>query len=70
MFKSKKEKKRNRFVSKYDQVLGLGVLCVIVDTETGVNYICTGSASPESITPLLDKDGKVVIDDISDTTEE
>ncbi len=70
MFKNKKEKKKERFVTKSEQGIGLGFIEVIVDTETGVNYLCTGGATPESIIPLLDKDGKVVIDDISDTTEE
>ncbi|MFV0353068.1 MAG: DUF6440 family protein [Oscillospiraceae bacterium] len=33
---------------------------IIVDTKTGVNYISTGY----SLTPLLDKDGKPVIDPV------
>lgn len=33
---------------------------IVVDSETGVNYISTGYA----ITPLLDKDGKPVVDSI------
>ncbi len=66
MFGNKKEKKKERFVIKNEQGLGLGFIYVIVDTETGVNYLCTGGSSPESVIPLLDKDGKVVVDDISE----
>lgn len=66
MFGSKKEKKKNRFVIKNEQGLGLGFIYVVVDTETGVNYLCAGGVAPESITPLLDKEGKVVVDNISE----
>ncbi len=65
MFKEKKEKKKNRFILKDEQPIGLGFLYVIVDTQTGVNYLVTGGSSPEHVTPLLDKDGKPIIDDIS-----
>ncbi len=66
MFGNKKEKKKERFVIKNEQGLGLGFIYVFVDTETGVNYLCTGGAVPESITPLLDKDGNIVVDNISE----
>lgn len=65
MAKEKKEKKQKRFIIKEEQGFGLGFLSVIVDSETGVNYIITGSGSATHITPLLDKDGKVMIDDIT-----
>lgn len=66
MFGNKKEKKEDRFVIKNQQGLGLGFIYVVIDTETGVNYLCTGGVAPESIIPLLDKDGKVVVDNISE----
>lgn len=66
MFGNKKESKKERFVVKEEQLLGIcGFLSVIVDSETGVNYIVTGNGDSTHITPLLDKDGKVMIDDIS-----
>lgn len=37
---------------------------IIVDSDTGVNYLITVGLSP-SITPLLNKDGQVVIDKIN-----
>lgn len=34
---------------------------VIVDTQTGVNYLFVKSGYGAGLTPLLDKDGKIVI---------
>ncbi len=36
-----------------------------VDTETGVNYLYHASGYSGGLTPLLDKDGKIVITPIS-----
>ena len=47
--------KEKRFEKTYSQ--DLGTLQVIVDKETGVNYICTSYG----ITALLDRDGKPVV---------
>ena len=63
-------KKQNRFVIKENQGLGLGGLFVVVDTQTGVNYIAAGGLSPISITPLLDANGNVVVDDTAQYTLE
>ncbi len=66
MFGNKKESKKERFIVKEEQFLGMaGLLSVVVDSETGVNYIITGNGDSVHITPLLDKDGKVMIDDIT-----
>lgn len=61
MFGNKKEK---RFIVKEEQSLSLsGAIQIVVDTETGVNYLVTISGSGSSgITPLLDANGSVVID--------
>ena len=34
---------------------------IIVDTETGVNYLFSWDGYAGGLTPLLDKDGQVVI---------
>ena len=63
---SKEEKKPDRFREKCVQGYGLGAISVMVDTETGVNYIM-GYGTMEGgfmITPLLGADGKVVVDEI------
>lgn len=66
MFGNKKESKKERFIVKEEQFLGMaGLLSVVVDSETGVNYIITSNGDSVHITPLLDKDGKVMIDDIT-----
>ncbi|HSR04124.1 MAG TPA: DUF6440 family protein [Proteiniclasticum sp.] len=57
-----KEKKEKRFVIKEEQSLGFGAVYIVVDTLTGVNYLTSGGTGPNGMTPLLDSDGKVVVD--------
>ena len=38
-----------------------GVRQILVDKETGVNYLCWNSGFGASITPLLDSKGKVIV---------
>ncbi len=55
------EKKKKRFISKDAQTLGLDAVQIIVDTETGVNYLnILGQGG--GITPLLDENGKIIVD--------
>ena len=60
-----KEKKKKRFIVKEEQSLGFGAISVVVDTKTGVNYLMTVGTSQNSVTPLLDSEGKVIIDEIT-----
>lgn len=56
-------KERKRFnVKEAESYSGSGTIRIIVDTKTGVNYIMTEGVGGSSITPLLDSNGKVVID--------
>ena len=57
-----KEKKEKRFIIKEEQSIGFGALYIIVDTQTGVNYLTTFGNGLNGMTPLLDSDGKVVVD--------
>lgn len=58
-----KEKKEKRFVIKEGgQSLGFGAVYIVVDTQTGVNYLTTVGTGMNGMTPLLDSDGKVVVD--------
>ena len=57
-----KEKKEKRFVIKEEQSLGFGAVYIVVDTQTGVNYLMTVGTGLNGMTPLLDSDGKVVVD--------
>ena len=38
-----------------------GVRQILVDKETGVNYLCWKSGYGAGITPLLDSEGKVIV---------
>ncbi|MDE5765013.1 MAG: hypothetical protein K2I00_08630 [Ruminococcus sp.] len=60
----KKEKKSKRFVVKEEQLLGMGAVQIIVDTVTGVNYMNTVGSGTSGLTPLLDSNGNVVVDEI------
>ena len=42
-------------------VLYDGVRQILVDKETGVNYLCWKSGYGAGITPLLDSEGKVIV---------
>lgn len=57
-------KKENRFDVVYtdgSQLKDSGIRQILVDNETGVNYLVWKSGYAGSITPLLDSDGNVVI---------
>ena len=54
--------KEKRFVIKEEQNFGFGAVYIVLDTITGVNYLTTVGTGLNAITPLLDSDGKVVID--------
>lgn len=64
------EKRKKRFIIKEEQTLGFGAVKIIADTVTGVNYLCTVETTMTGITPLLDKNGKVVIDDINEINKD
>ena len=53
-------KQEDRFVRIYSQGK-LDYVEILVDKETGVNYVFRQSGYAGGLTPLLDKDGKPVI---------
>ncbi|MCH5190825.1 MAG: hypothetical protein J1F23_01530 [Oscillospiraceae bacterium] len=57
-----KSKKEKRFSIKHKESLYGGEIAIIVDTNTGVNYIVTFGFGPTSFSPLLDENGNIVID--------
>lgn len=59
----KENKKEKRFVVLEEQRLHVGVIRIMADMQTGVNYIFVSDDSNCSITPLLDDTGKAVITD-------
>ncbi len=64
------KKKPDRFVIKENQSLGGGLLYVVVDTQTGVNYLAVGGLTPSHITPLLDARGNIIVDSPAQNTLE
>ncbi len=64
LFKKKAEvdvEGTKRFVVKLtEQLPELGQVNILVDTETGVNYIQTWVGTSGGITPLVDANGDVV----------
>lgn len=57
-------KEENRFeVLKREgnRLRDAGQIQIIVDRETGVNYLWVGSGYAAGITPLLDSDGKPIV---------
>ena len=52
--------KENRFVKTYSQGV-LDVMEIWVDRETGVNYLFHWNGSAAGLTPLLDAEGKPVV---------
>lgn len=59
MFGEKKEKQKLRFKKIYSDTTGENK--ILIDTETGVNYLWHSEIYAGSITPLLGSDGKPVI---------
>ena len=58
------DKKEERFEVVHtdgSQMKHTGIRQILVDTETGVNYLLWKSGYAGGITPLLDSEGKVVI---------
>ncbi len=53
--------KDNRFEKVYSQSTFSGNTQIWVDKETGVNYIYHSSGYGGGLTPLLDREGKVVV---------
>lgn len=58
MFSKDKEK---RFIKIFKERTLTESMEILLDTETGVNYLYIGAGYGMGITPLLGPDGKVVI---------
>ena len=60
----KKKEKNERFVENFTEGSSLseaGARTVIVDTETGVNYLFIKSGYSGGLTPLYNADGSLVV---------
>ncbi len=59
--------KRKRFLKSYSQDMGSTI--ILVDRETGVNYLFSSSGYAGGMTVLLDKDGKPVVTPVDEKKE-
>ena len=66
------EKKQKRFEKVYSQGGGFSnpAMEILVDRETGVNYVYASYGYSGGITVLLDKDGKPVITPVPNKYDE
>lgn len=53
--------KQSRFSEIHKEGYAGGELRILVDTATGVHYLCVVGMGPVSITPLLDNKGQVMV---------
>lgn len=63
------EKKGKRFIVASNETLKGNMLAsclVLVDRETGVNYLMASYGSGAGLTPLLDREGKPIITAVYD----
>lgn len=58
MFKDKDDK---RFIKIFKEGTLTESMEILLDTETGVNYLYIGAGYGMGITPLLGPDGKVIV---------
>lgn len=56
--------KEKRFVKTYSQ--DMGSTTILVDKETGINYLFTSSGYAGGLTVLLDREGKPIITPVFD----
>ena len=68
----KKEMEQGKFISKGVQSFGMVNIEIIMDRETGANYVVaqTLNGSAVSITPRLDDVGSPLIDDIEEEDDD
>ena len=62
-------KKEKRFEVTYQQGGLIDIIEVLVDRETGVNYLFRTNGNAGGMTPLLDREGKPVITPLANRTE-
>ena len=58
-------KKENRFEMVYTQNGFANTAVILVDRQTGVNYLFCQSGYAGGLTPLLDREGKPVVTAVS-----
>ncbi len=62
MFGNKKKEHQRFYIKSYESVPSLGKVVILVDRHTGVNYLQTFVGTSGGITPLIDKNGHVIVE--------
>lgn len=62
-------KKEKRFERVFEESTILESIEILVDTKTGVNYLYVSQGSGGGVTPLLDREGKVLVTPVSHTVK-
>ena len=62
-------KKGKRFETIYQQGGLVDIIEVLVDRETGVNYLFRTNGNAGGMTPLLDREGKPVVTPLANRME-
>ena len=62
-------KKEKRFEVVYQQGGLVDIIEVLVDRETGVNYLFRTNGNAGGMTPLLDREGKPVVTPLANRME-
>ncbi len=57
----KKEERFKTILEEGSQLKHEGIRLILVDRETGVNYLAWKSGYGAGITPLLNTDGKIIV---------
>ena len=59
--KQQQAAKGRRFEGRFESSGGIGTIRIIVDRETGVNYLAYSTAEGVGLTVLVDSEGKPVV---------
>ena len=62
-------KKEKRFEVAYQQGAIMDIIEILVDKETGVNYLFRTNGNAGGMCPLLDREGKPVVTSFAARTE-
>jgi hypothetical protein len=52
---------RDKEYPRFEIIYSVDAFGIVVDKETGINYLLYSGPRGEGVTPLLDKDGKPVV---------
>lgn len=65
-----KKEKKDRFIIKTANSEFLSTTYILIDKETGVNYLYHTAGNSGGLTPLLDSTGKVIVTSVYDGMED